>query len=449
VSAMMTKTTLTAFCTTLVLAVATVNAQEEPLLVGEFAVKKVVDGDTILVEGLQRSIRFLCIDTEECEKGPGAAARTARLARDFAEYARERVRRNPIGTFNTPLGWAGKEFAEKWFKVGDKVRVEYDSLKRKSGYFGRVLGYVFVDVGGKWVNYNVECVRAGMSAYFEKYGGSARFADQFIAAEREARVHRRGIWSRYAMCYPNYDERIRVWSRRGQTLTRFAAKHAKAENAVIIMDEDGWQRLEKMLGKEVLLLGSVKSTNNRVDPPVAEMHHKQFDRLALTFADAATKKAVRRTLDAYPLDFLCFRGVLQKGALQGRRNYRFQMEVRDPRQVFADIPGAWVGRPPVVIPQRDDLIRWQDATQHFGQQVSVAGRIVRAKNIGKLTFLNFTDKYAGTLTLVIRKEDYAKFEGAPEKTYLEHVVLVSGKVTEHRGGPQIVITAPGQISILE
>ncbi len=55
--AMMTKTTLTALCTTLVLAVAPVDAQKDPLLVGEFAVKKVFDGDTILVEGLQRSIR--------------------------------------------------------------------------------------------------------------------------------------------------------------------------------------------------------------------------------------------------------------------------------------------------------------------------------------------------------------------------------------------------------
>ena len=48
----------------------------------------------------------------------------------------------------------------------------------------------------------------GFRLSFDKYGRSARFEPAFIAAEREARIHRRGIWSPWAMGYPNYDARM-------------------------------------------------------------------------------------------------------------------------------------------------------------------------------------------------------------------------------------------------
>jgi len=434
------------------LAAAGVAAQEggNPLLVGEFTVKEAIDGDTIVVEGLEKSIRFLCIDTEECEKGPGAYERTQRLERGFAGYARAHVRENPIGTFNTPMGWTARTFAEKWFPVGSRVRIEYDSLDRKTGYYGRVLGYVFSKVNGKWVNYNVECVRAGMSAYFDKYGRSKRFEAAFIAAEREARIFARGIWSPYAMAYPNYDERLSVWWRRGQSITRFEEKHGGQANAVAVMDEDDWARLGGLEGKEVLLFSTVNRINRRA-APIIELHHKEFARLAVTCKDADVFTAVNRFLEAHEHDFLYFRGVLGPGFEQGARAYRHRLEITDPKQVFADIPGEAdrIRFPRAAVKLTGDRIRWQDAGKHVGKTVTVVGKVVRTNNIGRLTFLNFHRDFRNTLTLVIKQEHYGNFPEPPEKTYRDRVIAASGKVTLHRGAPQIEITSPKQIQILE
>ena len=49
--------------------------------------------------------------------------------------------------------------------------------------YDRYLAYVFAEIDGKWVNYNVECVRAGMSPYFMKYGYSQRFHADFVAEQ--------------------------------------------------------------------------------------------------------------------------------------------------------------------------------------------------------------------------------------------------------------------------
>ena len=443
------------FCV-LVTACASTRVQESARAisnrVGEFKVLKVVDGDTIAVEGLEKTIRMLCIDTEECEKGPGAQARSRALADRFQAYARNRVRVNPLGQFNTPMGWEAKTFAEAWFPVGSTVRIEYDSLSRKSGYYGRVLGYVFVERDGKWVNYNVECVRAGMSPYFDKYGKSKRFEARFIAAEREARIHSRGIWSPYAKAYPNYNERLVQWHCRADTLTRFEEKYGDRESAVSVLDEDDWQRLQGLVGKEVLLFSSVKSPGGPpVDPPVVELHHKEFQRLAVTFSGKEVFKAVKALLDAHEKNFIYIRGVLQPGFDTGARNYRYRVEVSDPGQVFVDVPGDEnrPRRPRKPTKVTGDRISWQDAGRHVGRDAAVVGTIRRTKNIGKITFLNFTRRYRDTLTLVIKEEHYEKFPAPPETVFLNRTVVARGKITVHKGAPQIVITGPEQIEILE
>lgn len=425
------------------------GVQVAPFLVGEFKVKKVIDGDTILVDGLKNSIRFLCIDTEECEKGPGARERTLRIASDYAAYARTHLHEKPLSGYSTPMGWEAKEFAGRWFPIGSPVRVEYDDPARKHGYYGRVLGYVFAQRDGKWVNYNVECVRAGMSAYFEKYGRSDRFEAAFIAAEREARMHRRGIWSRYAMGYPNYDERLTFWHRRGRTISHFQQKYAADPNAALILNDDGWRRLVDRVGKEVLIFSTVNGWNDKVEPPVLELHHKEFARIAVTFANPEVLEAAREFLTRYEKDFVYLRARLGKAARLGARDYAYTVSVDDPKQFSVEIPGADSGRPRRAVKVSGDRIRWQDAARHVGRTVSLVGRIVRTKNIGKLTFLNFDPDFRRTVTLVVREENYAKFPQPAEKIYADRVILVRGKVTEHKGTAQIEVVGPEQIEIIE
>lgn len=70
---------------------------------------------------------------------------------------------------------------------GRKVRVRYDAPYRDRK--GRLLGYVSVD--GQLVNETL--VREGL-AYVRLTTETRRFADLLLAAQADARKHRRGIW---------------------------------------------------------------------------------------------------------------------------------------------------------------------------------------------------------------------------------------------------------------
>ncbi len=425
--------------------------RDDGFLVGEFEVERVVDGDTIAVGGLDSTIRFLCIDTEECEKGPGAEERTEKIAGRFVAYARERVREDPLGQFTTPMGLEAKKFAKSWFPLGSRVRVEYDSLSRKTGYFSRVLGYVFVNRDGRWVNYNIECVRAGMSPYFDKYGKSGRFEAEFIAAEREARIHGRGIWSGHAMSYPNYDERMAAWWRRAETMARFEEKYGTQENAIMVIDEHDWQRLPGLLGQEVLLLGNLKRSGATLQTTLLELHHKEFERVALQFPDADLFYSVEEFTRAFDEDFIFFRGIISSGAERNGRTYRYSLSVLERGHVFAEIPGADSERmlPSKGLDLSGDRIHWKDAKKHVDLDVAVAGKVVRTANIGSIIFLNFDQDFRNTLSIVIKEESFDSFPEAPDTTYANRTILVRGKITEHKGSPQIVVSGPGQIEILE
>ncbi len=435
-------------------------AGENPYLAGEFKVTRVVDGDTIGVEGLDQTIRFVCLDTEECEKGNGAEERTRAIAADYANYLREKTARDPLAKFSTPVGWIAKEFAEAWFPIGSTVKIEYDSLARKTGYYGRVLGYVFALRDGKWVNYNIECVRAGMSPYFDKYGASLRFEREFLAAEREARASGRGIWAPGAMAYPNYDARIAWWSRRAEQMKRFDNSHAGQVNAINLIDEDDWDRLKDLLGKDIRVLATAEDILAGGSPALIELQHKQNIRFAVSFSDAEVFPEVRRLVEQHPGDHFVFQGVLEKGFERGDRTYVYNLPVTAANQVTPAEPvlpaRVMVAQPPEsatsepeALPLQPGDVPWQDAPGRMNEAIATVGKILRANDIGNLTFLNFDPNFRETLTLVIRKEDYGKFPEPPAVYYRDKMVRAKGTVTQYQGKPQIIIAGPEQIEILE
>ncbi len=112
------------------------------------------------------------------------------------------------------MGEKATEFAEAFFADAEVVRLERDDPKDIRGRFGRLLAYAFVEKNGRWTSYNVECVRAGMSPYFTKYGYSHRFHNQLSHAEAEAREAGRGIWDPRSKGYGDYEERKAWWNAR-------------------------------------------------------------------------------------------------------------------------------------------------------------------------------------------------------------------------------------------
>ncbi len=129
-------------------------------MAGPCKVTDVIDGDTLyaVCEGSGGDrVRLLRIDTPERQEAG-------------YEEARDRLR-ELIG--------------------GQPVHLDFEVPGRpQRGDHGRLLAYVYVNGD----NLNVEMVRNGWSRFWTVYG-EGRFRKEFVAAENEARTHRRGLWA--------------------------------------------------------------------------------------------------------------------------------------------------------------------------------------------------------------------------------------------------------------
>jgi len=124
---------------------------------GQF-VERVVDGDTIIVEGVGR-VRLIGVDTPETV--------------------------HP----NRPVEFFGKEASAftKRLLERKRVRLEYD--QERTDRYGRTLAYVYL-ADGTFVN--AEIIRRGYGHAYTRF--PFRHMEAFRQFEREARDNRRGLW---------------------------------------------------------------------------------------------------------------------------------------------------------------------------------------------------------------------------------------------------------------
>ena len=232
-------------------------ANQKGLLIGEYrlADDPIIDGDTIRVEGIKGSVRLLSLDTEERFHGK---AERATATKDFERYLkRKRANTTRPQKTGTPMGEEAAKFAEVFFEGVEVVRLERDDAEEIRGNYGRLLAYAFVKKDGRWTSYSVECVRAGMSPYFTKYGYSRRFHNQLTNAEAEARKAKRGIWNPNAKGYGDYDERKAWWDARADFIRAFEHEANRSDDFILLSQWDALERLEKNLGKSVTILSTV------------------------------------------------------------------------------------------------------------------------------------------------------------------------------------------------
>jgi len=225
------------------------------LVLGEFRLTAVVDGDTVKVDGLDSSLRLLGLDAEETFKNEND--RRA-VEASFEQYLKDKRGngKRPVKVA-TPMGEVAKQWAKQWFDGVTTVRIERDHPAEIRDRYDRYLAYVFAQKNGRWLNFNVECVRAGMSPYFGKYGYSRRFHNELVAAQDEARNNKRGIWQPGAKASPDYEERFAWWNARGAFVETFRKAAEGKPNYIDITHWDALQRLEEYVGKEVHVLGTV------------------------------------------------------------------------------------------------------------------------------------------------------------------------------------------------
>lgn len=90
-----------------------------------------------------------------------------------------------------------------------------------------------------------------------------------------------------------------------------------------------------------------------------------------------------------------------------------------------------------------------EAKNHIGEQATVCGKVVSTRyaesSRGSPTFFNFDQPYPNQVfTLLIRGSDRSKF-GDPETSYRGKRICVTGKISDYKGIPEIVATAPSQV----
>jgi len=283
----------------------------------------VVDGDTVRVEGLDNTLRLLGLDTEETFKDKG---RKTLAEKDWAEYVKTMNAGRPKGRpakYGTPMGDAGKRFAEAWFAGMTQVRLEYDDPERTRGYFGRHLVYVLAEKDGALMNYNVEAVRMGYSPYFTKYGRSKRYHAAFVAAEKEAREAKRGIWGAPPAhkCYPDYDTLITWWNERDAAIQKVEALRRTRDLYVLGIDAE-WERLIAADGKVVTVVGSPGDFRDTGALGIQYVGHRN----RLDFAVVGPKEQFEgHELGKHPGDMLLITGKVT--LYRGRPQFRLE-EVR-------------------------------------------------------------------------------------------------------------------------
>jgi len=302
------------------------------LVVGEFdlAPHGVVDGDTIKVIGLDHSIRLLNINTEETFK---SATDRALFAAGWESYLKAKKGNSPHPVkMATPLGEEAKEFAKQLFGEGARVRIERDHPKDLKDRYDRYLGYAFVWKDGRWVNYNIEAVRAGMSPYFTKYGYSRRFHDEFVKAQQEAREARRGIWDPNGLHYPDYADRLLWWNARADFVREWEKAAGDREDFIDLAHWDALRLLKKNQGKQVNVLGLVRDVDEFKDPPIrVHLSRRRGSDLPVVFFDE--RVFVASGIQRFKGEYVSVVGRVNEYPVEGKKRPRLHLVVDRPSDV--------------------------------------------------------------------------------------------------------------------
>ena len=94
-------------------------------------------------------------------------------------------------------------------------------------------------------------------------------------------------------------------------------------------------------------------------------------------------------------------------------------------------------------------IMWKDAAGSIGETVYVSGKIINVGGTERITFLNFDTERPPGFVVVIFNANLDKFPGKLKDLYENKIIEVRGLVTSYRDKPQVVVTRPDQIKVLD
>ncbi|MDY6897341.1 MAG: thermonuclease family protein [Cyanobacteriota bacterium] len=198
-------------------------------------VVRVVDGDTIRVKvkGEEESLRILSLDTEESNAGSP----------------------KPV----SPWGKEAKKEAEKLFKAGDKVKLEFpgdeavkECLQKYRGNYGRLLVFVYLDDG---TDFQEHMIKKGFSPYFMKYGYAALpdNHERYMQAEKQAQIANRGIWNQIEVNGSEVRNYARLgiwWYLRAEIIQNYRRFKQENPDATVFNTRLDYEKLVELAKKE-------------------------------------------------------------------------------------------------------------------------------------------------------------------------------------------------------
>jgi endonuclease YncB( thermonuclease family) len=303
-------------------------------IIGEYRITKVTDGDTFKFEGLDKSTRLLGIDTEETFKDSQAQQKSFDLMSIWPEeYFRiqaEKKTNFPIKP-ESPFGFETWEWTKDFTEDAVTVRLEKEDTVRITDSYGRYLVYVILEFEDREVNYNIESVRQGYSPYYNKYGNSKRFHEEFQEAQNYARQKRLGIWGTDAKCYPDYEARLIWWNKRAEQIEEYERQYARSENSFNLMNDGEYERLKNFIDKDVLVFINITEIITDKNPSIIRTNVKRGVDFDIVFFDE-----YRKILDEYDTEILKEFFLFATGKLTIYRD-RYQIVVESPNQIWTGI----------------------------------------------------------------------------------------------------------------
>lgn len=258
---------------------------QDSVSLGEFTIRKVIDGDTFKFEGLDKSTRLLGLDTEETFKDEDAEMKVNDISSYWAEYyASKKDSSGKPAKIESPFGYKTMLWAKELFKDVVKVRIELDDYTRVIDMFGRYLVYIIaIREDGTEFNYNIECIKQGYSPYFSKYGYVKRFDKEFRQAQEYAQKKKLGIWSGKELSYPDYAERIAWWDKRAEQIKRFENESSGKNGLYSMLDINDFRKLKKHVNDSVTVFGTISMVLQEKNPHIAKFVIDDYNQLELVF----------------------------------------------------------------------------------------------------------------------------------------------------------------------
>ena len=124
------------------------------------------------------------------------------------------------------------------------------------------------------------------------------------------------------------------------------------------------------------------------------------------------------------------------------------------RALFVVVILFFVASPALVCAQiRPDegrpTVMWQNARPLVGQVAYVCGEVIGVPKVGKITFINFDEQRPVRFAGVIFEDKLTNFPKPPAEMYAGKIVRIRGTVSMFKDQPQIVVTSPEQVEVLD